>query len=130
MNQNGQSFTRNSLVGLKQVNFTLTFFSCLTDRHFFLGWDYSTRFVSLPVAGGTNYTAPALRSFNVKNHIPVDLNAILCKLHVHMSSRTILRSFQTKQTLSLQTSTCQGDMVIVLLPQNTEPLRPISALAS
>ncbi|KAI0276733.1 glycoside hydrolase family 37 protein [Russula aff. rugulosa BPL654] len=43
------------------------------------GWDYSTRFVSLPVAGGTNYTVPALRSFNVKNHIPVDLNAILYK---------------------------------------------------
>src|SRR6266576_778670 len=105
-------------------------FRCLTDQHFFLGWDYSTRFVSLPVAGGTNFTAPALRSFNVKSHIPVDLNAILCKLHVHMSRGTILHSFQTRQTLSLQISTCQGDMVIVLSPRNTEPLRPIFALAS
>src|SRR6267154_3344729 len=99
MNQNGQSFTRNSLVGLKQVNFTLTFFSCLTDRHFFLGWDYSTRFVSLPVAGGTNYTAPALRSFNVKNHIPVDLNAILCKPHVYMLSGAILTLVPDKANL-------------------------------
>ena len=89
-------------------------FRCLADLHFFLGWDYSTRFVSLPVAGGTNNTTPALRSFNVKNHIPVDLNAILCKLHVHMSSETILHSFQTRQILSLQISTGQGDIVIML----------------
>lgn len=46
------------------------------------GWDYSTRFVSLPVAGGTNYTTPALRSLNVKNHIPVDLNAIIYKANL------------------------------------------------
>jgi alpha,alpha-trehalase len=44
------------------------------------GWDYSTRFASLPLAGGTNNTAPALRSLNIKTHIPVDLNAILCEL--------------------------------------------------
>ena len=86
MNQNGQNFTLNSLVGLKQVKcYVGPSLSCLTNQHFFLGWDYSTRFVSLPVAGGTNYTAPALRSFKVKNHIPVDLNAILCKLYVHVA---------------------------------------------
>lgn len=72
-------------MGLKQVEsfvgvrFKLvSWLTCI----FFLGWDYSTRFVSLPVAGGTNYTTPALRSLDVKNHIPVDLNAILCKLDV------------------------------------------------
>ncbi|KAH9970761.1 trehalase [Lactifluus volemus] len=43
------------------------------------GWDFSTRFVSRPLAGGTNNTGSALRSLNVKNHIPVDLNCILYK---------------------------------------------------
>src|SRR6266852_5761072 len=131
MNQNGQNFTLNSPVGLKQVKrLCWPSFRCLTDQHFSLGWDYSTRFVSLPVAGGTNNTTPALRSFNVKNHVPIDLNAILCKLHAHMSSGTILHSLQTKQTLSLQISICQGDIMTVLSPQNTEPLRRIFALAS
>ncbi|KAH9987249.1 glycoside hydrolase family 37 protein [Russula vinacea] len=68
------------------------------------GWDYSTRFISLPVAGGTNYTVPALRSVNVKNHIPVDLNAILYKSNLiladfYMSGRyanpTIASKYQT-----------------------------------
>lgn len=53
-------------------------FRGLTDCRSFLGWDYSTRFISLPLAGGSNNTAPALRSLNIKNHIPVDLNSILC----------------------------------------------------
>jgi alpha,alpha-trehalase len=55
----------------------------------FLGWDYSTRFVSLPLAGGTNNTAPALRSLNVTGHIPVDLNAILCKLLYDVESNDL-----------------------------------------
>lgn len=46
------------------------------------GWDYSTRFVALPVDGGTNNTAPALRSVNVKNQVPVDLNSILYKANL------------------------------------------------
>ncbi|KAH9040254.1 glycoside hydrolase family 37 protein [Lactarius hengduanensis] len=46
------------------------------------GWDYSTRFIALPVDGGTNYTAPALRSVNIKNHVPVDLNSILYKANL------------------------------------------------
>ena|SRR6266478_1128692 len=130
MNQNGQIFTLNSLVGLKQVKryVSLLFVGLLI--FIFLGWDYSTRFVSLPVAGGTNFTAPALRSFNVKNHIPVDLNSILRKLHIHSWSGTILHSFQTRQTLFLQISTCQGDMLIAPSPQNTELLRRIFALES
>ncbi|KAF8272594.1 glycoside hydrolase [Lactarius quietus] len=46
------------------------------------GWDYSTRFVALPVDGGINNTAPALRSVNIKNHVPVDLNSILYKANL------------------------------------------------
>lgn len=131
MNRSGQSFTLNLPVGPKLVRiFCRRYLSRLADRHFLLGWDYSTRFISLPVAGGTNYTVPALRSVNVKNHIPVDLNAILCKLHVRMWSRTILLSSQTSQTLSLQISTRQGDMLILLSRQNTKPSRRVFALAS
>ncbi|GJE92605.1 glycoside hydrolase family 37 protein [Phanerochaete sordida] len=45
------------------------------------GWDYSTRFVKEPLAGGSNNTNPALRSYNIKNNIPVDLNSILYASH-------------------------------------------------
>ncbi|KAI0322093.1 glycoside hydrolase family 37 protein [Amylostereum chailletii] len=45
------------------------------------GWDYSTRFVANPLAGGLNDTNVALRSLNVKNHVPVDLNSVLYKSH-------------------------------------------------
>ncbi|EKM49811.1 glycoside hydrolase family 37 protein [Phanerochaete carnosa HHB-10118-sp] len=45
------------------------------------GWDFSTRYVKLPLAGGTNNTNPALRSYNIKNTIPVDLNSILYAAH-------------------------------------------------
>lgn len=44
------------------------------------GWDYSSRFIREPLAGGSNNTNPALRTLNIKNHIPVDLNSILCVL--------------------------------------------------
>ncbi|KIP05208.1 glycoside hydrolase family 37 protein [Phlebiopsis gigantea 11061_1 CR5-6] len=53
------------------------------------GWDYSTRFVKQPLAGGTNNTNPALRSLNIKSNIPVDLNSILYRAH------TILAEFYT-----------------------------------
>ncbi|KAI0053998.1 glycoside hydrolase family 37 protein [Auriscalpium vulgare] len=46
------------------------------------GWDYSTRFIAQPLAGGSNNTNPALRSLNVKNHVPVDLNSILYKANL------------------------------------------------
>lgn len=42
------------------------------------GWDYSTRFVKEPLVGGTNGTNQALRALNVRAHVPVDLNSILC----------------------------------------------------
>jgi alpha,alpha-trehalase len=42
------------------------------------GWDYSSRFIKEPIAGGSNNTNPALRTLNIKNNIPVDLNSILC----------------------------------------------------
>ncbi|KAI0036264.1 Six-hairpin glycosidase-like protein [Vararia minispora EC-137] len=45
------------------------------------GWDYTTRFVARPLAGGVQDTAPALRSLNIVNHVPVDLNSILYKSH-------------------------------------------------
>ena len=47
------------------------------------GWDYSTRFVKDPVAGGSNNTNPALRSLNIINNVPVDLNSILCASLTH-----------------------------------------------
>lgn len=42
------------------------------------GWDYSSRFIREPIAGGSNNTNVALRTLNIKNNIPVDLNSILC----------------------------------------------------
>jgi alpha,alpha-trehalase len=42
------------------------------------GWDYSTRFVGEPLAGGLSNTNPALRSYGISAHVPVDLNSILC----------------------------------------------------
>ncbi|KAI0060461.1 glycoside hydrolase family 37 protein [Artomyces pyxidatus] len=54
------------------------------------GWDYSTRFVSQPLAGGSANTNPALRSLNVKNHIPVDLNSILYKANTILAELYVL----------------------------------------
>ena len=107
---------------------SLGFQSWLTSVY--LGWDYSTRFISLPLAGGTNNTAPALRSLNVKNHIPVDLNSILCKLRVLMWSKTISSSSQIRPTLSLRVSTSQEAMPTAPRPLNTVRPRRISVLAS
>ncbi|KZT70791.1 glycoside hydrolase family 37 protein [Daedalea quercina L-15889] len=45
------------------------------------GWDYSSRFAAQPFAGGTNNTNPTLRSLQVREHVPVDLNSILYKAH-------------------------------------------------
>ncbi|KAI8986137.1 glycoside hydrolase [Trametes punicea] len=45
------------------------------------GWDYSSRWMSQPFAGGSNNTNPALRSLNVRQTIPVCLNSILYKAH-------------------------------------------------
>ena len=38
------------------------------------GWDYSSRFLRVPQLGN-----PGLRTLNVKNNIPTDLNSILCE---------------------------------------------------
>ena len=43
------------------------------------GWDYSTRWVKDPYAGNATNTTPKLRTLNVRNTIPVDLNSILCE---------------------------------------------------
>ncbi|KAH9947465.1 glycoside hydrolase [Amylocystis lapponica] len=51
------------------------------------GWDYSSRFISQPLLGGSNNTNPALRTLNVKSNIPTCLNSILYKAH------TILEDF-------------------------------------
>ena len=37
------------------------------------GWDYSSRFQAVPQLGN-----PGPRTLNVKNHIPICLNSILC----------------------------------------------------
>ncbi|KAI9454058.1 trehalase [Lactarius psammicola] len=67
------------------------------------GWDYSTRFIALPVDGGTNNTAPALRSVNIKNHVPVDLNSILYK------SNLILADFYRSGNHSNNTAVSQHE---------------------
>ena len=43
------------------------------------GWDYSSRWMKDPLAGGSNNTNPALRTLNIRQLIPVCLNSILCK---------------------------------------------------
>ncbi|THG99105.1 hypothetical protein EW026_g3193 [Hermanssonia centrifuga] len=49
------------------------------------GWDYSSRFIREPIAGGSNNTNVALRTLNIKNNIPVDLNSILYHAHIVLS---------------------------------------------
>lgn len=46
------------------------------------GWDYSSRWMKEPLAGGAADPNPALRSLNIKNIVPVDLNSILYNAHV------------------------------------------------
>lgn len=43
------------------------------DVHF-SGWDYSSRWLTTPIGGNAG-----LRTLNVKNIVPVDLNSILCE---------------------------------------------------
>lgn len=52
-----------------------------------LGWDYSGRFLKDPLAGNSLDRLPALRTLNVRNTIPVDLNSILCMYHSSTFSR-------------------------------------------
>ncbi|EIM86201.1 glycoside hydrolase [Stereum hirsutum FP-91666 SS1] len=70
------------------------------------GWDYSTRFVSQPLAGGSNNTIPALRSLNVKNTIPVDLNSLLYNANALLASLYTISdpssSNETATTLATQ----------------------------
>ncbi|CCM03727.1 uncharacterized protein FIBRA_05873 [Fibroporia radiculosa] len=46
------------------------------------GWDFSSRYAAQPFAGGSNNTNPILRSYNIRNTIPIDLNSILYKAHM------------------------------------------------
>lgn len=43
-----------------------------------LGWDYSSRWVKQPFLGNLTFNLPALRTLNVRNTTPVDLNSMLC----------------------------------------------------
>ena len=43
-----------------------------------LGWDYSSRWLKEPLAGNLTDQLPKLRTLDVRNTIPVDLNSILC----------------------------------------------------
>lgn len=43
-----------------------------------LGWDYSGRWLKQPLAGNSSDQLSKLRTLNIRNTIPVDLNAILC----------------------------------------------------
>lgn len=42
------------------------------------GWDYSSRWMRNPNLGNATFTLPQLRTLNVRNTTPVDLNSILC----------------------------------------------------
>ncbi|KIJ54488.1 glycoside hydrolase family 37 protein [Sphaerobolus stellatus SS14] len=46
------------------------------------GWDYSSRWMKDPTLGNTTFTLPALRTLDVRNTTPVDLNSILYNAHV------------------------------------------------
>lgn len=61
---------RNSLVGQRAVRFCRWWEPVRSDS-FFTGWDYTARWLS---RGGSD----GLRSLNVRNTIPVDLNSIIC----------------------------------------------------
>ncbi|KAI0265670.1 glycoside hydrolase [Gloeopeniophorella convolvens] len=50
------------------------------------GWDYCSRFIVTPLAGGINNTNPALRSLNVKGTIPIDLNSILYRANLILAN--------------------------------------------
>ncbi|KAH9850179.1 glycoside hydrolase [Lenzites betulinus] len=63
------------------------------------GWDYSSRFMGQPFAGGTNNTNPALRTLGIRKSIPTCLNSILYKAH------TLLADLYDSQQQNLSTST-------------------------
>lgn len=50
------------------------------------GWDYTGRFFKEPLLGGTNNTALAQRTLNVRGTIPICLNSILYKAHVLLAN--------------------------------------------
>jgi len=43
-----------------------------------LGWDYTSRWLTDPLAGNSTDQLSKLRTLNIRNTIPVDLNSILC----------------------------------------------------
>ncbi|KZV96509.1 glycoside hydrolase family 37 protein [Exidia glandulosa HHB12029] len=49
------------------------------------GWDYSSRWMRQPFLGNASFSFPALRTLNVRETIPVDLNSILYKAHVDLA---------------------------------------------
>jgi alpha,alpha-trehalase len=51
------------------------------------GWDYSTRWLKTVPANGTNNTV-ALRTLNIREIVPVDLNSILCTFAVRKATST------------------------------------------
>ncbi|EJD54439.1 glycoside hydrolase family 37 protein [Auricularia subglabra TFB-10046 SS5] len=50
------------------------------------GWDYSSRWMREPFAGNSSFAFPALRTLNVRETVPVDLNSILYKAHVDLAA--------------------------------------------
>jgi neutral trehalase len=68
-----------------------------------LGWDYSSRWLKEPFAGlDLTDQLPKLRTLNVRNTIPVDLNSILCMYH--SSSHSYESALLTNAVLSRQVS--------------------------
>ena len=65
------------------------------------GWDYTARFLKEPLAGGSGNTNPALRSLNIRSHVPVDLNSILCAYFVQNSVTSQLMETVDKSHLIL-----------------------------
>ncbi|KAI0076715.1 glycoside hydrolase family 37 protein [Panus rudis PR-1116 ss-1] len=72
------------------------------------GWDYSSRWLKEPTIGGSNNTAPALRSLNIRSLVPVDLNSILYKAHLNLAalynnqSRSAAASNHTQAAIALR----------------------------
>ncbi|KAH8114772.1 trehalase [Phellopilus nigrolimitatus] len=62
------------------------------------GWDFTVRFFKEPLAGGTNDTDPGMRTLNVRSTIPVCLNSILYKAHIHLAELYSSPIFDSQNT--------------------------------
>ncbi|THH27596.1 hypothetical protein EUX98_g6596 [Antrodiella citrinella] len=78
------------------------------------GWDYSSRYIRTPGAGGSNNTNVALRALNVKGTLPVDLNSILYKAHVSLADLYNQQTHSAAASTHLQNATTIREAILDL----------------